>query len=538
MAGILCVLLLTSCGSSGGSPAASGSGGILRIGMNGTTGSLDPFSARKGEYSTYTTIFPLLVTYNLRTLAFESDFAKSWQTSPDGLTWTFQTQPAAKWSDGQPLTAADAAFTLATIAKFQNGPTAGYASYVSDLKSAVATGPNTLTLTYDKPVSNVLAQAGSVQLLPEHVWGTYATGDGKGLNTFANAPSRGHPVVSGGPFMLTSHVTNDIETFVRNPNYYGAKPLLDGFDVKFYSSNGAMVTALKTGQIDAIDQLPTSAAQTVKASGLFVSNTPGLSFSQLTINTNPALTSHRELLNPMVREAFESASDRSQIANVVYNGYAQPGNTIEPPAIGQWRDPNIPAVPFDITKANQLLDQAGLPRGPGGVRQANGQPMSYQVLLTSDLAPLFQILQSDYQKIGVQLTAQSLDSKAEFAAIAANNYGTFTLALDSGGGPQAFDPNFGLSQLTCALRTEGDDTGYCNPAYDSLYSQQGTVQGDQRVQLVYQMQQLIHNDRPLIALDNINNVDAWSTKWTGFAETPDGIFTFLSPLTLTGVHRS
>lgn len=156
--GVALALVAGACGSTTPSSNAK-TGGTLRVGMTGTTGSLDPFTTRGGEYSTYTTIFPLLVTYNLRTLAFEPDFAKSWQTSADGLTWTFQTQPSAKWSDGQPLTAADAAFTLTTIAKFQNGPTAGYASYVSDLKSAVSTGPNTLVLTYDKPVSNVLAQA-------------------------------------------------------------------------------------------------------------------------------------------------------------------------------------------------------------------------------------------------------------------------------------------------------------------------------------------------------------------------------------------
>lgn len=490
-----------------------------------------------GEYSTYTTVYPLLVTYNLKTLAFEPDFAKSWTTSSDGLTWTFHTQPNAKWSDGQPLTAKDAAWTLATISKFQNGPTAGYASYVLHLKSAVATGPNTLVLTYDKPVSNVLAQAGSVQILPEHVWARHATGDGRGLTTFANEPSPGHPLVSGGPFELTSHQTNDIETFVRNPYYYGSKPLLDGFDVKFYSSNDAMVTALKTGQIDAIDQLPATAAQTVKAAGMFVSNTPGLSFSQLIINTNPAMISHRELLNATVRKAFEYAINRQQIAKVVYLGYAQPGNTIDPPAIGVWHDPNIPAVPFDVAKANQLLDQAGFPAGASGVRRANGQPMSYKVLLTSDLAPIFQILQTDFTKIGVTLTAQALDSKAERAAISANNYKTFTMALGTGG-PEAFDPNFGLSTLTCAERAQGDYTGYCNPNYDSLYNQQAAVRGKQRVQIVYHMQEIIHHDRPLIVLDNINNIDAWNSKWTGFAETPNGIFTFLSPLTLTGVHRS
>ncbi|MHB1533079.1 MAG: ABC transporter substrate-binding protein [Acidimicrobiales bacterium] len=541
-AGLLFVSLLAAgCGNastprankSPSTPKANPSA-ILRLGIVGTTGSLDPFTTLAGEYSTYTNIFPLLVTYNLNTLKFEPDFATSWTTSSNGMVWTFQTRPHAKWSDGQPLTANDAAFTLGTIAKFGNGPTSGYASYVSHLTSAVATGPDTLVLTYSQPVFNVLAQAGSVQILPQHIWSQYSTGSGKALVTFPNLPSAGQPTVSGGPFMLTQHSTN-FEVFKRNPNYYGHNTL-SGFDVQYYSSSDAMITALKSGQIDAVAGVPPTGAQTLNSAGIHVSTSPGVSYLGLTINTNPNITSHKELLNPSVRKAFEYAINRQQIAKVVYLGYAQPGNTIETPAMGRWYDNSIKPLPFDMATANQLLHAAGYKRGSDGVRVANGQPMSYQVLITSAQVLAFQILQADFKNIGVTLTAQTLDKKAQFAAISANHYQNFAMAITTGG-PEALDPDYGLSTMICSAVTEGrSSTGYCNPAYDALYSKQGTEHGSQRVQTIDQMQQIVHSGRPVIPLVYVDNIDAWSKSWSGFRETPDGIFTFLSPLTLTQVH--
>ncbi len=103
-----------------------------------------------------------------------------------------------------------------------------------------------------------------------------------------------------------------------------------------------------------------------------------------------------------------------------------------PPATGKWHDP-IQPLPFDLAKANQLLDQAGYKMGPGGVRTANGHPMKYQVDFSSDQnGPgdrLFQIIQADYKKIGVQLTQRVLDPSAEFNAITANKYRNYNLAM-------------------------------------------------------------------------------------------------------------
>ena len=90
-----------------------------------------------------------------------------------------------KWSDGQPITAEDVAWTANTTAKYASGPTAVMAPALAHLKSAEAPDPTTVVLHYKTPVGNVLAQLEQFFVVPEHVWSKFATGDGKGLKTYA-----------------------------------------------------------------------------------------------------------------------------------------------------------------------------------------------------------------------------------------------------------------------------------------------------------------------------------------------------------------
>jgi peptide/nickel transport system substrate-binding protein len=127
-------LVLAACGGSSGS-SSSGSaikqGGVFRLGTSSTIDSLNPFIAFQSDaYTTFEYIYPTLVQYT-PSLKIVENFARSWTTSPDGRTWTFTTQPNAKWSDGKPLTAADAAWTFSTILKFADGATTNSAGYVA-----------------------------------------------------------------------------------------------------------------------------------------------------------------------------------------------------------------------------------------------------------------------------------------------------------------------------------------------------------------------------------------------------------------------
>lgn len=528
-------LVASACAGSSGTGARQ-TGPFLHLGVVGTSGSPNPFIG--GDYAAYAQIYPRLVTRNLSTLQFEPYLATSWTPSQGDRMWTFHLRPNAKWSDGQPLTASDVAFTFNTILKFGKGPTAGFVEYLLGLKSATASNPTTVVLNFSEPVPSVLSLPGHVFILPEHIWKSVAAGSGAALKTFSNLPTTGHPVVSGGPWMLTVHTTNAVEIYKRNPYYFGKAPSLSGFGVQYFANADAAVTALKTGAIDAYQAVPPTAAKTIEAAGFHLSNVPSLRQSGLAVNLNPARTTRTELTNPTVRMAFEYAIDRSQIVSTVFDGYAQPGSTIVPPANGKYRDKSIQGLPFNIATANKLLDQAGFALGPRGIRLANGHPMTYTVLMTASDAVEFNILKSGFQQIGVSLTPSTLDSTALAQAITAPNskYLSYDLAIESASSG-GFNPDYGLSTFTCATLGDYSETGYCNPMYDQLYLQQKTTTGAQRISLIDQMQKMIYDSRAYIVIADNEELVAWNKSWTGFVPTPAGVFGNLTPNALTGVHK-
>jgi peptide/nickel transport system substrate-binding protein len=483
-------------------------------------------------------MYPRLVTPNPSTGQLGPYLATSWTPSAGDRVWTFHLRPNAKWSDGAPLTASDVAFTFNTILKFGKGPTALFVEYLLSMTSAVATNPTTVVLNFSSPLPSVLSLPGHLFILPEHIWSSVAAGNGAALKTFANVPTPGQPVVAGGPWMLTSYTKNAAQLFVRNPNYFGKTPSIAGVGVQYFTSADAAVTALKTGAIDSYQGVPPTAASSIQTASFDLSNVPSDTFSGIAVNLNPARTTHTELTNPTVRMALEYATDRPQIARTAFDGYAQPGASTVPPATGSFYDKTIQGLPFDTGKANQLLDQAGFIRGPGGTRVANGSPMAYTVLMTSTNAVEFNILKSDYQQIGVQLTASTLDANALSQAITEpnNKYLNYDLAIEQGTAGD-FDPDYGLSTFTCSALGTFSETGYCDPTYDQLYLQQKTATGAQRVNLIHQMAKMIYDSRAYITVVYNDELVAWNKSWTGFAPGPAGIFGNLSPNGLTGVHK-
>src|SRR5205823_1027677 len=124
---IAVVMVAAACGGKGGSVTTTSGGaikegGTLRLGTSSGIDSLNPYVAfQQDAYSTFEYIYPVMVEYDAA-LDIVPSFAKSWETSGDGLTWTFHTVPNARWSDGQPLTAEDLAWDITTDLKYAKGP--------------------------------------------------------------------------------------------------------------------------------------------------------------------------------------------------------------------------------------------------------------------------------------------------------------------------------------------------------------------------------------------------------------------------------
>jgi peptide/nickel transport system substrate-binding protein len=529
-------VLLASASGAGGSHSKSG--GTFRLATSSGIDSLNPYVAfNQDAYSMFEYIYPLLVQYDKDNKQFVPDFARSWTTSKDGKTWTFTTVAGAKWSDGKPLTAADAAWTINTDIKYKGGGAANAAGLIAHIRRAVAPNPTTLVVHYAAAPGNVLGQFQQFAILPKHVWSKHLGHKGADLKTFPNNA----PVVGAGPFKLVEYKKNQIALFQRNDSFFGPKPQVDAFGLRIFSNDDAMVSALKAHEIDAIEAVPATAIKTLKSAGFTITQVPGVDQTDFIFNSNPKKKTHRELLNLKLKEAFAHAVDRDQIIRVVFLGTAKPADSIVPQATGAWHNPQLKPESFDLGLANKMLDQLGYKRGSGGVRVANGHKMAYDVITPTSVqstSRTFQIMQASFAKIGVQLRQKALDATTAFDQMSGPNgkYLNFDLALWDW--VALIDPDFMLSVVTCAQYGGWSDSGYCDKKYDRMYSQQQlTPNQDKRRALVWKMQKYLYDRRPYIWLATQDSVDALSPKWTGLVPSPQGPFNSLSKVSLTSVHQ-
>ena len=539
------VVIVSGCGSGSGSGetatgAAVKSGGVFRIGTHYIPNSINPFTAYAATaYSTFQYVYPQLVVYNTsdKSLPIEGSFAQTWEMAPDGLTWTFNVVPNAKWSDGSPLTAKDAAFTINTIVKYRTGAAASLFALCENVRSAEATDDTTLVIHMSKPSAILLPNLVRLSILPEKVWAKYATGNGSQLKTFANPA----PMVSGGPFELTQYVQNDHLLCTANPNWWGAKkPYIDGFGVKFFSSQDAEVLALKNGEIDFIWPLPTTSATMLKQAGFTVSDTPASLIHDIIINSNKKMKAHRELLIPDVRLAMAHAVDLQKIVDVAYQGHAQPAGAWIPPSTGAWSDTQLKPETFDLGLAAKLLNEAGCTLGSDGIRRYQGAKMEYDVIFPTDEIGagdrVFQIYQADFRQLGIVLHQKSVDNSTAFSLITADNYGDFQMGQWSWSAQ--VDPNFLLSLFTTQQLNALSDCGYSNPAYDKLFAEQaGELDKAKRLKMVWQMQEILYKDKPYIPTAYVNYVEATSPTWTGMIPSLRGSWNNLSMESLLQVHQ-
>jgi peptide/nickel transport system substrate-binding protein len=531
------VLVAVAAYSASGGTSRSEAGGTFRLGTSSRIDSLNPYVAfNQDAYNTFEYIYPFLIQYDKANSKFVPDFATSWKTSNGGKTWTFKTRKGAKWTDGKPLTARDAAWSINTDVKYAGTGAANAAGLIAHIKNAKAPNATTLVINYAAAAGNVLGQFQQFAILPQHVWAKHTGHKGADLKTFANSA----PVVGAGPFKLTKFKKDEIALFQRNDSFYGEKPKVDAFGLRMFSNEDALVSALKAHEIDAIEDVPGTAIKTLKKS-FNIRSVPGVSQTDFILNSNPKKKAHRELLNLKLKEAFAHSIDRAQIAKVVFLGYAKPAFSIIPPATGQWFNKNLKPEKFDLGLANKILDQLGYKKGSDGIRVAQGHKMSYQVITPTDLPSVnrtFQILQPDFRKIGVKLTQRALDSTAAFDAISApdNKYLNFDLSLWNW--VALIDPDFMLSVVTCAQYGGWSDSGYCNKRYDHMYSQQQlTPNQDKRRALVWKMQAYLYKQRPYIWLATEDAVWAVSKSWGGLVASPQGPFNSISKLSLTRVHK-
>ena len=518
-------------------------GGILRIGTINYVDSLNPFNYIESQsVNAFIMLYPQLVQYKYEggKYEIEGDWAKSWETSPDGKDWTFHLIPGGQWSDGKPLTADDAVWSINTTVKFADGPTAVQAAALQHIESAEAPDDQTLVIHYESPVGNVLAQLEQFFVLPRQVYEPLAEGNGKGLKTFQ--PQQQLPLVSAGVYRLKSYEKKGTTVYTADPNYWGPKSNAEAVALTYYTNADAMLSDLKGGQLDWVDQVPFSAVDAVKKdSNLVVETVPGAETTNITWNSNPRKPKNRELLDPQVKKALSMCVDRDKIIEVVFSGYA---DTVEslPGHISPLENPNLGPLEHDCDAANQMLDDLGYTKGPDGTRVApattgkNTQPehkMSYEIIVPNSLnfngEREFDIVKEGFAEAGVEVTIKpGGDSTAAYALETGDNcdaakstgYDSFDIAMWDWIG--YVDPDFMLSVVTKGQWCSWSDTGWDSPEFDALYDKQGTtIDPEERKQIVWEMQQMIYDNFLYTQLVNLDDIEAHTKAWDGFSPALD-----------------
>lgn len=413
--------------------------------------------------------------------------AESWEGSEDGLTWTYKLRPNMKWSDGEPLTAEDVAWTVNTS---REEAWLNHSAVTANLE-AEATDPTTVVITSNVPDPKLPTM--DVYILPKHIWEPLGK---EGRDKYDATDG-----VGSGPFVLDQFEKGQFARFRANPNYHGGRPAIDTVVLRKFNNPDAMVAALRTGEIDAAQDLPGAAFREL-ANNPDIQTVEGYqgSMTELAINGGDGLKDpHPALLDPTVRQAIGHALDKKTIVDRVLAGLGKPAETLSVSPDPRWT-PEIPAdqvFDFDLEQANSMLDEAGYEDTDGdGVREmpGGGRPLNFKYMVRSDgeTAPeIAEFVTGWLREIGIATTERVADDTQLTTIIGKGDYDMFTW-----GWTPFVDPDTMLSYFTCAQVSSDpedptnyyNDANYCDPEYDELYRQQKVeLDPERRLEIVHEM---------------------------------------------------
>ena len=355
----------------------------------------DPFvSWGCGEHVHEPLIQSTLIVTNAD-MSFSNDLATDYFCSEDGLTWTFSIRDDAVFSDGEPLTAADVAFTINGILA---SPTAE--ADLSMVDEAVATGDYTVELHLNRPFNILLYTLANVGICPEHAHGS-DYGD--------------HPIGSG-RYVLTQWDKGQQVIFDANPTYYGEKPQIERVVVLFMDEDASLAAA-QAGSVDLAYTSATFAENIVSGYDLFDCETVdsrGISLPMLpagstwesggqTYEAGNNVTSDLAL-----RQAMSIALDRDLAIQHTLGGFGTPAFSVSDGM--PWASEDM-RVETDVERAKTILAEGGWAAGSDGILVKGDVRAEFDLLY---MAPdtVRQALAADFAEqmaaLGIKVNVQGL----------------------------------------------------------------------------------------------------------------------------------
>jgi len=487
--------LLPAC-----SPAADDTS-LLRIGWAGSPDTLNPAAAMLTEaYTIYECVYSALYDRQLDN-SYTLDLAEDVQVSDDNLTYTYTIRQGVKFHDGQPLTARDVAFSFNFYSSHEEFPYMN--TYTVYFESVEAVDDQTVVLKLTDPVPNIESQIMFLYILPEHIWKDY---DNEGASEFENAE-----MIGSGPFKLLEYRQNEVVHLGVFEDYYGKKPKVDEIVFQTFENLDALVQAIRTGQVDMITEMPNTAVETLRQAenvevvtgAPFAPDVTDILINLIEPENCPTdnggvCSGHPALRDVNVRRAMAYAVDKAQLVEIILLGLGTPGLTLIPDSLTPWYNDQIEDYPFDIAQANQILDDAGYMDTNGdGVREMpdGSQELIFRLNWPSDstVAPrLAELVNQSWSQIGIKTELQAVDPDA-LSSICCPAFDYDLIIWGWGSDP---DPSFLLSvMLTDEIPSGMSETGYSNPEYDQLYLDQSSeLDPEARKEIVWQMQQIVHDD--------------------------------------------
>ena len=509
-------------------PAASGEGKILSVQIGPNPETIDPAlnSAVDGGNMILHTFECLLTVDQDGKLA--PGQAESWETSEDGLTWTFHLRDGLKWSDGSALTANDFVYSwrrvcdpmvAAPYAETVLGMVEGYADAIGGNLEALgveATDDSTFVVHLSQPCPYFGSLAAFATLSPVQQATIDANGDGWAVNA--------DTYITNGCFYISDWVPGSYIMCTKNPNYWNADAIkLDGIKFNLIEDPNASYSAYQTGEVLFIKDVPTEEIPSLEGNEEFYVD-PIIGTYYLSLNTQ------REPFNdPKVRKALSLAIDREYVANTLMQGtYSPASNFMGPGWIdtdgSQFIDNANGGQPYiDTTKheanveeAKRLLEEAGYPGGEGfpAITYSTNDAGYHKVVA--------EYLQQAWAEIGVQLQVDIVEW-ASFTPMRRN--GDYDASRNGWVGDYD-DPS---NMLDLLYSTNGNNDGKFNNAeYDAAMDiSRTTLDAKERSEALHKAEDIIMNEAGCVPVAYYNDFWLQSSKIQNMWHSAYGYWYFM-----------
>lgn len=427
----LCLLLLAACGQGGGSTPSASKNSVLNVVPSPKGDFTDGFSpfASSPNYGSQGMIYETLLFFNRMNSEIKPWLAQSYSFSSDAKTVTFHLRTDVKWSDGQPFTADDVAFTLNMLKQYPTADINGLWQYLDQVQT---TDSSTVVVTLKQPYSPVLWYlAGQTWIVSKHEYAS--VGD---PTKFADD----NPVGTG-PFLLKSFSPQLID-LKKNPGYWQTgKPAVNEIRYPSFNSNTSAELLLTRGDVDWTGLFTPNIEKT------YVSRDPAHnhywfpSRNIVMLYLNTAKAPFNQLA---VRQAISSSIDRDKIYKVAESNYepvSSPTGLVLPANQSNLNSTYAnTSFSLDTSRSAQLLQSAGFTKGSDGIyADKNGKKLSFNIDVVTgwtDWVTADQIIAGNLKAIGIDAKVNSISFNSYFSAL---QMGSFDMAISwTNPGPTPF----------------------------------------------------------------------------------------------------